>query len=606
MGKKEKKKLIKPVSSMTSKPVEKEKRSFLPWLLALVVITAVCFLPMLKNTFTNWDDEYYVLDNAMLRGPDWHAIFTQPVGANYHPLTMLTFLLNYQLTGYDPLGYLLLNLILHLANTALVFYFIYKISNKKIWIAFFVSLIFGIHPMHVESVAWISERKDVLYTFFFLFSLLQYWNYLEKEKKNNYWFCFVLFALSLLSKPAAVILPLVLLVLDYWKGRPITRKVIVEKIPFLILSLVFGIIAVKIQSQTAIPGMEVYPLWSRFFFASYGIVIYFFRFFIPYPLSIFHSFPALNRLGILVWLSPVLVICFFSVLIFLRKKRWVIFSSLFFLVNLILVLQFLSFGSAIVSERYTYVPYIGLAFLIGILFDKLKIAAKVSILALITLIFGFLTFQQTKIWKDSETLWTNAIKVSPDASGPRTNRANYLIDEAIKTKADSLSDPLYQVALSDCIIALRSKPTDVPAYENMINIFLNTGHDVESIQESDSLIKLDPRNYRSYYAKSLAYFRLEQIDSALANSNKCLYLNNKLDFIQNLRGVILTKYYQKFPEALNDFNRAIEENPKGEYYLYRSICNYEMKNMSEAKADVQAAMQKGIAIPDSLRRGLGL
>lgn len=244
--------------------------------------------------------------------------------------------------------------------------------------------------------------------------------------------------------------------------------------------------------------------------------------------------------------------------------------------------------------------------MIGILFDKLKIAVKVSVLSLIILIFGSLTFQQTKVWKDSESLWSNAIRVSPDAPGPRTNRANYLLDKAIKVKADSLSDPLYQVALSDCVIALRSKPTDVTAYEDLINIYLNTDHEAEAIQNADTLIKLDSRNYRSYYAKALAYFRLKQPDSALANSNKCLYLNDKLDFILNLRGFVLSEYYQEFTQAMNDFNKAIEQNPRGEYYLYRSICYYKMKDLSNSKADALTAMHKGVTMPDSLRQGLGL
>src|SRR5258708_24264962 len=111
---------------------------------------------MLQNNFTNWDDKTYVVDNIMLRGPDWHAIFTQPVGGNYHPVTMITLALNYQLSSLNPFSYLLVNFLLHIINTTLVFYFIWLISGKKIWVAVFAALIFGIHPMHVESVAWVT------------------------------------------------------------------------------------------------------------------------------------------------------------------------------------------------------------------------------------------------------------------------------------------------------------------------------------------------------------------------------------------------------------------------------------------------------------------
>jgi 4-amino-4-deoxy-L-arabinose transferase-like glycosyltransferase len=195
---------------------------------------------MLRNSFTNWDDEYYVIQNALLRGPDWAGIFSKPVVSNYHPITIATLAFNYSMTQLDPSSYLITNLLLHLINTALVFYFIWLISGKKIWVAAFSAIVFGIHPMHVESVAWVSERKDVLYTLFFLLSLIQYWGFLGGGKNKNLIYCFLFFALSILSKPAAIILPFVLLTLDYWYGRKFRQRVLLEKIPFLIVSIVFS------------------------------------------------------------------------------------------------------------------------------------------------------------------------------------------------------------------------------------------------------------------------------------------------------------------------------------------------------------------------------
>ena len=221
-----------PQPAVVKKPGTGSKQSLLPWLLAALGVTAICLFPMLQNEFTNWDDQYYVLNNRLLKGPDWQGIFTEPVVSNYHPVTMLSLALNYSISQLDPFSYLLFNYLLHLLNTALVFYFIYKISGAKIEVAFLTALIFGIHPLHVESVAWIAERKDVLYTVFFLLSLLQYWRFLETEKRRALWISLVFFILSLLSKPAATILPLVLILLDYWKGRPINRRSLVEKIPF--------------------------------------------------------------------------------------------------------------------------------------------------------------------------------------------------------------------------------------------------------------------------------------------------------------------------------------------------------------------------------------
>ena len=142
-------------------------RSGLTWLFAVLAITAIFLFPMLNNGFTNWDDELYVTQNTLLKGPDWGAIFTKSYASNYHPLTILSLAFNYAISGVDPFSYHFVNWLLHILNTALVFLFTYKISGKKIYVAAFVSLIFGVHPMHVESVAWVSERKDVLYALFF-------------------------------------------------------------------------------------------------------------------------------------------------------------------------------------------------------------------------------------------------------------------------------------------------------------------------------------------------------------------------------------------------------------------------------------------------------
>jgi len=248
--------------SKTNQPVTKiEKlkpardRSFAIWLFGVLAMTGLCILPMLGNGFTNWDDDVYVINNLIIKAPDWKAIFTRPSAYNYHPLTMLTLAFNYAISGVDPFSYHLVNWLFHLLNTSLVFLFIYKISGRKIFVAAFTSLIFGIHPMHMESVAWVSERKDVLYTFFFLLALLQYWSFLETDKRPKLLYCFIFFLLSLLSKPAAIILPFVLLLLDYWYGRSFTWKVWAEKIPFFIFSLLFGFITIKRQSAEAIGGL---------------------------------------------------------------------------------------------------------------------------------------------------------------------------------------------------------------------------------------------------------------------------------------------------------------------------------------------------------------
>src|SRR4030095_1549445 len=211
-----------PVQSKpANKPFKtKEKgKTLLVWILPILLFAGICFSPMLKNQLTNWDDEYYVVQNALLRGPDWVGIFSKPIVSNYHPITIASLAANYAMTGLDASSYLISNLLLHLINTGLVFYFIWLISGKKLWVAAFSAIVFGIHPMHVESVAWVSERKDLLYTLFFLLSLIQYLYFLNNKSNKNLIYCFIFFALSILSKPAAIILPFILVLLDYWYDR---------------------------------------------------------------------------------------------------------------------------------------------------------------------------------------------------------------------------------------------------------------------------------------------------------------------------------------------------------------------------------------------------
>ncbi len=611
MGKKNKGKISPssaPVKGGNSRAGKAGKSSYIPWLVLAMAITAICLSPMLSNGFTNWDDEFYVVKNSLLRGPDWAGIFSKPVVGNYHPLTIATLALNFSLSGLDASSYLLFNYLSHLLNTALVFYFIWKISGKNYKVAFFTSLLFGIHPMHVESVAWVSERKDVLYTFFFLISLLQYWNYLQNGKRKWLWYSFFFFVLSILSKPAAIILPFVLLLLDYWKGRAINRKVIIEKIPFFLLGLLFAVITLKIQSTTAVVKLESYPLWSRPLFACYVYMIYLIRFIIPYPLSTFHPFPPVENLGLPILLSPIFIIAIAGIIWYNRKNKLLVFGSLFFFVNLLLVAQIVSIGSSLVSERYTYVPYIGIAFIVGMWLDKFKTPSAKTIFWIstvaITSIFGYISFGQTSVWKNSDTLWTNVIKYYPDAAIPRTNRANYYISRATDPANQEIPAPsLYQLALDDCNAALLAKPDDEEALANRQNIYLNLNSDSLAMADANNLAKLKPENKASYYTRSVIYARNNRADLALKEINLFLSKDSTLDFGYAQRAFILfNQPYQDYDATISDYTRAIEINPIGSYYLNRSYCYFRKNDLIKAKADAVSAVEKGTPVSAEYRK----
>jgi tetratricopeptide (TPR) repeat protein len=510
------------------------------------------------------------------------------------------------MTGLDASSYLILNLLLHIINTGLVFYFIWLISGKRLWVAAFSAVVFGIHPMHVESVAWVSERKDLLYTLFFLLSLIQYWYFLTNKKNKNLIYCFIFFALSILSKPAAIILPFILILLDYWYGRKFTTKIIVEKIPFVLVSFLFAIITVKLQSKTAIAGLDFYPLWARFFFATYTSMMYAVRFFVPYPLSAFHPFPMTKSLGWPIMLSPLFMLALLTVIWFKRKNKLLVFSFFFFMINLALVLQIVSIGGTLLAERYTYVPYIGIAFFIGMMLDKYSATINRSLLWGITgavvLLFGIITFQRTKVWKDSDTLWTNVLEHFPNSSVPRTNRANYLIRISSSPENKTRQNELLQRALEDCNEALKVPINHAKAYENRQNIYLRINKDSLALSDANSLIKLEPKNRLGYYTKGAVYQRFNMPDSAILYFNKCLEISPNTDFALNNRGSILFNYYKKYNEAMADFTKAIQINPQGDYYLNRSYCYYQLGQLELAKADARVAIQKNIAIPDNYKQ----
>ena len=587
-----------------------QKRPALPWAMVSLLVTAIALFPMLQNDFTNWDDEYYVINNALLKGPDWHGIFTKSVTSNYHPITILSLAFNYSLTGLDASSYHILDLFLHLINTALVFYFIWLISGKKYWVAFFTAIIFGIHPMHVESVAWVSERKDVLYTLFFLLSLIQYWKYLLTRKNSKIFLAFIFFALSILSKPAAIILPFVLLLLDYLYGRPFNRRMIFEKIPFFIVSIAFAVITVKVQSNTAIATLDMYPLWSRFFFATYVSMIYILRFFVPFPLSAFHPFPSPENLGWPVLISPLFMIALLIIVWYKRKNKLIVFSFLFFIVNLLLVMQIISIGFTIVSERYTYVPYISLAFLIGMMIEKYFLPAyRKSVLiatSIVLIVFGFITFKRTKVWQNSDTLWTDVIKHYPRTPVPRTNRANYIAKLAAVTEDKERANHLFQKALDDCNIALEVKPDHPQGYEVRQFIYLNLNRNQEAFQDANSLINIQPKNRLGYYTRGMVYMRNGELEKAFEEYNICIELFPDYHDALNSRGAILVNHYQRFNDALQDFNKAIQVSPKGEYYLNRSVCYYKLGDVAQSKADALMAQQRGIILPENLKQVLNL
>src|SRR5258706_9560495 len=256
-------------------------------LLGILVLTFAAYIHSLGNGYVNWDDNYYVTLNPLVSHPTLGGILTTQVAANWHPLTIASLALNYRISGLHPASYHWLNLLLHLANTALVFLFIRKLTGGRVWTTVITALFFGIHPMHVESVAWIAERKDVLYAFFYLLALITYLRYLDNRRLVTLLATLLAFVCSVASKPAAVVLPLSLLAIDYFRRRPIHLAAWLEKVPFFAVSIAGGLLTIQAhRSAGAIADPHVWTPIQRLLFASYATVMYGVKLFLPVSLSV--------------------------------------------------------------------------------------------------------------------------------------------------------------------------------------------------------------------------------------------------------------------------------------------------------------------------------
>ncbi|MBS1774263.1 MAG: tetratricopeptide repeat protein [Bacteroidetes bacterium] len=521
------------------------------WIVAIVLFTLACYAPVFSDQkeFTNWDDDQYVTDQPLVKSTDGETISelfkpSTAVMLNYHPLTMLTLAWDYE-KGYDEATntvsiapFIKTNIILHLLNVALVFLLVYRLGKKKIWTAGVAALLFGIHPMHVESVAWISERKDVLYCFFFLLSCLAYLRYLDKQKTLWLGITFVLFVASCLSKAMAVPLPLVLLLIDYLEKRKITAKVLAEKLPFLVVSVWIGITAVHVQAG-ALEGMQDVTFLQRILYAAYGFTMYWVKLIAPIQLSAFYPYPVGGVPGYYYLTAIIaLAIIITPIIIYLRKKdegsSITLFSVLFFAAMTGLVLQFVSVGQALMADRYSYVSYIGPLFIAGSVLNngidnpKFKNIA-IGIIAVFVIAFAALTYNRIQVWENSKTLWTDVIAQYPyqlkDNNG-KTEVTQYGVKTAYKNLGEYYADhQQFDSAYHYYDILVRSGSTDAEVWSNIGNLHFLKKQIPEALAAFDKAIALNPKNEDNYLKRGLIYMQEGKNTETIAEMDKILKLN---------------------------------------------------------------------------------
>ena len=420
-------------------------------LLIFILITAsIVFSPILRNGFTNWDDSTYITKNSDLKDFSLTGIIhicSSFYIQNYHPLTMLSYLMEYHFFGANPLGYHITSLILHLLNCIFVFWLVFLLSESII-VTFIAAMLFAIHPLHVESVAWIAERKDLLYSLFSLAGFIAYIHYLKKGKRVYYFICLFLFFLSLLSKAMAVTFPLVLFLIDYLFKRKFDKESFFEKIPFFALAFIFLLIgSITFHVLAFWPGWSFMAVFRQGMIAAYAITFYLYKILLPVGLSCLYPYPGINETSTFQYLFfPLIVAILAALVVFSRKyTRKIVFGSLFFLCTIFLALQISPFANSIVADRYTYLASVGLFYLSGEgvrwFYLRLNLPASVKnlffpviFIGLILVLFS-LSWQRCKVWKNSLVLWSDALKRYPDLPVAYYNRGNAYLDQKDYGKA---------------------------------------------------------------------------------------------------------------------------------------------------------------------------
>jgi hypothetical protein len=438
------------------------------WLIALVIslVTATVYLPALNHDFVNWDDLDYVYSNPQMGSPDLDFVkwsFSTLRLANWHPLMWISLSIDYAFWGLDPTGYHLTNIFLHAFNTLLVVLLtglLFRTNSSLpmgglLAASAVVGAFFGLHPLHVESVVWISERKDLLYALFWLLGLLAYMGYtlsrVVREKAFYYTLCLLLFTLSLLSKPMAVTFPVVLLILDVYPlkrlgpNKGFLNAAVFEKFPFLMLSLSISIVTIIAQKRAgAMEATSYLSIGERLWGAVKGLAFYLEKTIWPadlvpiYPLNVDISPMTWEYLG-----SLFLVLLLTVVSLKLRHRAPVLIVAwVYFFITLLPVIGIIQVGRQAVADRYMYLPILGPLMVLGALSSRLwTMGKKTSVFVALSFLatagaMSYLSVKQMSLWQNSVSLWEYVIKKKPEFADAYYNLGNYYRDQRDLFKAE--------------------------------------------------------------------------------------------------------------------------------------------------------------------------
>ncbi len=567
-------------------PALPDKRSAIAGAVLIVAACLLAYAPSLRNDFVMWDDPLVLYSNPIAKGITPHnlkAAFTTYDPELYVPLTVLSYQIEYTIAGRSPFIYHFDNLLLHAANAVFVTLLLFRLLRSR-GIALFLGLVFALHPVNVESVAWASARKDVLCTFFFLLSALSYLRYREDGSAPAYWASVGLLFLSLMSKVSMVTAPVLFLLFDVFERRERNRNMILDKLPHLLLAVVF--IAIALFGKTDALGATT--TLQKILMACKSTVFYLQSFLVPWNLSPLYPYVGEIRIGLAAFWLPLLLFLALAGAVACLARRLPILPIAAGFYFAALFPTFANFDKGefyIASDRYLYVPMLGLLLLAGWAAVRLRERHAAawhrfapSAAALLLLVYAGLTVRQSLFWKDSDTLMSYAVRVQPTAVAGWTNLA--LVDTA---------KGRYDAALAHLDAANAIRPDSLKVLTGRANVYAKMGRMDEAIAQCAKAVELEPKNFEPHYCLAQAYhvngdfqraldeYRLivelePQHVGALTNIGSILLDRGEIDAaekafraalaVDNTFGAghfnmgVLQELRNKYPEALAEFELA--------------------------------------------------
>ena len=562
--------------------------------LLLVLVTLAVFLPAGGFKFVNFDDDDYVTGNGFVKhgltGADIRWAFTTFHAGNWHPLTWISHMADCTLFGLNPGAHHCVNILFHAANVALLFVLLWRLT-QKFWPSALVAALFAWHPLHVESVAWISERKDVLSTFFALLALLSYAKFAKEKSRRSYWLAFLFFALGLMAKPMLVTLPFVMLLLDFW---PLARftiddsrfttflRLAVEKWPLFLLMVASCIVTLFAQQQAIVP-LEKVTLGYRLENAPVAVVSYIGKLFWPADLCVFYPMAekiSAFRIGLAI---ATLLLTSFAAWRWRDSRPYFLTGWLWFLGTLVPVIGLVQVGGQAMADRYAYIPSIG--FFIALVFLADEFAARIQMPEIIC--FGFAgliccacilaTENQLSFWRDSEALFRRAAVVTQ-------NNDIALLDLGVALDAQGR----FEEALAVYHQAEKSGSRHYQIYNNLGNVLGLLGRHAESLAEYRKAIQIAPGIAGLHNAAAVQLAALNRFDEALKEFSEAGKLNPNLAAPHLEAAKILFKTGRD-AEGLGEFHAALQIEPDN-YQTLATTAHYLAANENAAARDGKGAL----------------